>query len=250
MKREAFLRELGINPENLPNHIAVIMDGNGRWARKRGLARINGHREAVKAVRATIEACNDLGIKYLTLFAFSVDNWKRPKDEVDSLMSLLEDFLRKERKALIKNHINFLAVGDIAGLPQPVQNEIQKTIDATKDFKDYHLVLALNYGGRADILHGVRKCVEKCLAGEATVSDITESFFSKCLYTHDIPDPDLLIRTSGESRISNFLLWQISYTELWITPVLWPDFNKENLIKAVIDYSMRERRYGGVLMDK
>lgn len=249
-KRDELLKELGIKPENVPNHVAIIMDGNGRWARKRGLSRINGHREAVKAVRASIETCNELGIKYLTLFAFSVDNWKRPKDEVDSLMTLLKDFLRKERKTLVKNKINFLVIGDIAKLPPEVQSEIQKSIDATKDFHDYHLVLALNYGGRADILYGVRKCVEKCLAGEATINDIDEEFFSKCLYTNNIPDPDLLIRTSGEFRISNFFLWQASYTELWITPVLWPDFNRENLIEAVIEYSKRERRFGGVMRDK
>jgi undecaprenyl diphosphate synthase len=249
-KRDAVLRELGINPANLPNHIAIIMDGNGRWAKKRGLARINGHREAVKAVRASIEACSELGIKYLTLFAFSVDNWKRPKDEVNSLMSLLENFLRKERKTLIKNQIHFIVIGDIARLPAPVQNEIKKSIEATEKYSEYNLVLALNYGGRADIIHGVKNCVEKCLSGEIKPADISEDFFSNCLYTKNIPDPDLLIRTSGESRISNFLLWQVSYAEIWITPVLCPDFTREDLIKAVVDYSKRERRYGGVLMEQ
>ena len=249
-KRETLLKELGIKSENIPKHVAIIMDGNGRWARKRGLSRINGHREAVKAVRESIEACNELGIKYLTLFAFSVDNWKRPKDEVDSLMSLLKNFLRKERKNLVKNKIKLIVIGDITGLPAEVQIEIRKSIDATNSFHDYHLILALNYGGRADIINAVRKCVQKCLAGEATLNDINEAFFSECLYTKNIPDPDLLIRTSGEFRISNFFLWQASYTELWITPVLWPDFNRENLIEAVIDYSKRERRFGGVKINK
>ena len=248
-KRKDILEQYGISPEKVPEHVAIIMDGNGRWAKKRGLARIRGHREAVKAVRASVEACRDLGIRYLTLFAFSVDNWKRPKAEVDSLMELLRDFLSKERKNLIKNKIRFIVVGDIPGLPDFVQVEIEKTVRATKIFNKYHLILALNYGGRSDILHGVRECVEKCASGKVDPESITEEFFSNCLYTKGIPDPDLLIRTSGEYRISNFCLWQISYTELWITPVLWPDFSKEDLIEAVVDYSRRERRHGGVMKE-
>jgi undecaprenyl diphosphate synthase len=239
------LRQLGIDPENVPRHVAIIMDGNGRWAEKRGLARIRGHREAVKAVRSTLKACNELGIKYLTLFAFSVDNWKRPKEEVDALMDLLRDFLKKERKTLIDNKIRFKTIGDIKALPDPVQVEIEKTLKATRGFTEHHIVMAANYGGRADILHGVRECARKCAGGEVDPDTITEEFFSSCLYTDGIPDPDLLIRTSGEYRMSNFLLWQISYTEVWVTPVLWPDFRKDDLIEAVIDYSKRERRFGG-----
>ncbi len=244
-RQKQLLEQCGINPGNVPKHIAIIMDGNGRWAEKRGLARIKGHREAVKAVRAALEACSDLGVKYLTLFAFSVDNWKRPKKEVDALMELLLDFLKKEAKKLVENKIRFKVIGDIKALPDRVQVEIEKALRATREFTGHHLILALNYGGRADILHGARECVSKCAAGEVDPDDITEEFFSSCLYTDGIPDPDLLIRTAGEHRISNFLLWQISYTEVWITPVLWPDFRKDNLIEAVVAYSKRERRYGG-----
>ena len=247
--RTKLLGDLGIDPERVPRHVAIIMDGNGRWAGKRGFARIMGHREAVKAVRAVLKTCNELGIKWLTLFAFSVDNWKRPKDEVDSLMQLLRDFLRKERKTLTKNKVRFLTIGDTKKLPDFVQKELDQTIRETQKFKGHNVVLALNYGGRAEIIHGVKTCVEKCMSGEAKPEDISEEFFTDCLYTKGIPDPDLLIRTSGENRISNFLLWQISYTEVWTTETLWPDFRREHLIEAVRDFSRRERRFGGVPED-
>ncbi len=245
-KSKNLLERHGIRADMVPQHIAIIMDGNGRWAKKRGLSRIAGHREAVKAVRTTLETCRDLGIKYLTLFAFSVDNWKRPKDEMDSLMKLLGDFLRKERKRLLKYNVRFMVIGDTEALPDFVQEEIRKSLTATEHFDEHHIVLALNYGGRSDILHGVRECVGKCMSGEMSPEDISEESFSDLLYTKGIPDPDLLIRTSGEHRISNFLLWQISYTELFVTPTLWPDFGKDDLIKAVADFAKRERRYGGV----
>jgi undecaprenyl diphosphate synthase len=245
-RRRADLQKLGINPDNVPGHVAIIMDGNGRWAQERGLSRIMGHREAVKAVRAAVRTCNELGVKFLTLFAFSVDNWKRPRGEVDSLMDLLYDFLRKERRNLVKNKIRFLVIGDTGLLQERVQKEIAKTLDTTKRFSQHNFVLALNYGGRDDILHAARECAQRCASGKLKPADISEELFSESLYTKGIPDPDLLIRTSGENRISNFLLWQISYTEIWITPTLWPDFRREHLIEAVVDYSRRDRRFGGI----
>jgi len=246
-KRKEILEKYDIPEDAVPQHVAIIMDGNGRWARQRGFGRIKGHREAVKSVRAAVQACCDLEIKYLTLFAFSADNWKRPKDEVDSLMDLLVTFLRKERKNIVKNKIRFMVVGDVKKLPQVAKEEIAKSIEATEKFEGHNFILALNYGGRSDILHGVKECVKKCASGKLDPAKITEEDFSSCLYTRGIPDPDLLISTSGERRISNFFLWQISYTELYISPVLWPDFREKDLIEAVVDYSKRERRFGGVL---
>ncbi|MDH7512285.1 MAG: isoprenyl transferase [Clostridiales bacterium] len=232
-----------IDFSRLPRHVAVIMDGNGRWAEKRSLPRIEGHRAGAKAVQEVVEACGRLGIKYLTLYAFSKENWKRPKREVARLWKLLEDYLRKEDKQLIKNKIRLIVIGQIEAIPPSARRELERVADLTKDCDGLTVVLALNYGGRTEIVDAVKKI---CAAGEIGRLELDEDSFSRYLYTASLPDPDLLIRTSGEFRISNFLLWQIAYTELWITPVLWPDFRRKHFLQAVVDYQKRERRFGAV----
>ena len=240
-------KKYGLAKVKIPRHIAIIMDGNGRWAKTRGLSRINGHRQAAKAVRETIEACIELGVEYVTLFAFSTENWSRPKREIQALMQLLRNFLIEERENILKNNIRLNVIGRVGQLPDFVLEELKKTTALSEKNRRLVLTLALNYGGRQDIVDAVKKIAEKVSTEQMAPADIDEDVFSGYLETSEMPDPDLLIRTSGEFRISNFLLWQLSYSELWITPVLWPDFRKKDVIEAVKEYSKRERRYGKVI---
>ena len=233
-----------IDKENLPHHIAIIMDGNGRWAKKKFLNRISGHIKAVNAVRVVVTACRELGIKVLTLYAFSTENWRRPADEVNALMGLLKEYLQKECKEMVQNKIKLNAIGRIEDLPLDVQNTLQETMKKTEHCDGMTLNLALSYGGRSEILHAVHGILSDFQEGKVKQKDITIQRFSQYLWTHGIPDPDLLIRTSGEFRISNFLLWQIAYTELYVTNTLWPDFNRKELLMAIADYQSRERRFG------
>ncbi|BAT72427.1 undecaprenyl diphosphate synthase [Thermosulfidibacter takaii ABI70S6] len=229
-----------------PTHVAIIMDGNGRWAQKRGLSRIYGHKKGVERVEEIIEAAQELRIKYLTLFAFSTENWKRPPEEVEFLMGLLKEYLTHKRNQLIEQNIRFNAMGRIHELPKKVVEEINETINATQECTGLTLNLALNYGGRAEIVDAARKLAKRLSSNGLRPEDIDEEMFSKFLYCPWIPEPDLLIRTSGEMRISNFMLWELAYTELYFTPVLWPDFTKEEFIKAIENYKNRERRFGGL----
>lgn len=233
-----------IDPQKLPHHIAIIMDGNGRWAKKKSLNRIKGHTKGADAVRDVTKACRELGIKILTLYAFSVENWKRPKEEVAALMGLLKEYLLKEREEMIQNDIRLCAIGRIEDLPPDVQITLRETIQKTSHCVGMTLNLALSYGGRSEILHAVQEILRDFQEGKIRPDEITFQRFSQHLWTRGIPDPDLLIRTSGEFRISNFLLWQIAYTELYVTETLWPDFDREELLKAIADYQARERRFG------
>lgn len=235
-----------IDKDVLPNHIAVIMDGNGRWAKKQGAKRIFGHQHAIKAVREITEGCAELGVKFLTLYAFSTENWGRPQQEVNSLMELLVNSIRNETSTLIKNNIKLRAIGDIVSLPETCQIELKEAIDITDKNTGLTLILALSYSGRWEILEAVKKMLKDVKNGNLSENQINSLIFSSYLSTNGIPDPELLIRTSGEMRISNFLLWQIAYTELYITDVLWPDFRKEHLHKALIAYQQRERRFGKI----
>jgi undecaprenyl diphosphate synthase len=232
---------------NIPKHIAIIMDGNGRWAKQQGMsARIFGHRHAIKAVREATEGCAELGVQYLTLYAFSTENWGRPKEEVMALMELLVHTIREETPTLEKNEIRLEALGDISGLPERCQKELNATIEKTKNNKRMVLTLALNYSGRWEITEAANRLKKKIEAGEALPVNLTEEDFASLLPSYPMPDPELLIRTSGEMRISNYLLWQIAYTELFVTPVLWPDFNRSVLHEAILSYQNRERRFGKV----
>lgn len=235
-----------LDPNNLPRHIAVIMDGNGRWAKKQGAKRIFGHKSAIKSVKEITEGCVELGIEYLTLYTFSTENWKRPKIEVDGLMRILVSSLRKELDTLQKNDVKLSAIGDLQNLPKVCQKELREAMDSTKDNSSMRLILALSYSGRWELLKAVRKLALDVKMGKIAVADIDEQLLASNLETRGIPDPELLIRTSGEMRISNFLLWQIAYTELFITDVLWPDFRKEHLYQALIAYQSRERRFGRI----
>ena len=230
--------------KNIPQHIAVIMDGNGRWAKKKGAARIFGHKNAIKAVRDTVEGCAELGVKYLTLYAFSTENWGRPKVEVDALMELLIDSLRKELNTLMKNNIRLETIGDISGLPKRCVNQLDGDVKASEENTGLTLILALNYSGRADLTKAVYSIANKVETGKIGTDSIDESLIENELSTSPYPDPELLIRTSGELRLSNFLLWQMAYTELYFTDVLWPDFRKEHLNEAVNEFNKRERRFG------
>ncbi len=234
----------------MPQHVAIIMDGNGRWAKQRGLPRIKGHEAGVESIRAAVNACGELGIRYLTLYAFSVENWSRPKAEVDALMKLLVFFLRKEVRELHKNGVRLRVIGRVSGLPKQAQQEIARAEEHTAANKGLTLLLALNYGGRSEIVDAARAFAADVEQGVRKIEDLNEETFGQYLYTRGIPDPELLIRTSGELRVSNFLLWQVSYTELWVTPVLWPEFRKEHLLNALDDYQKRQRRFGGVLEAK
>lgn len=232
--------------KHIPTHVAIIMDGNGRWAKKRNLPRFLGHKEGSRSVRAITEAAAELGIKYLTLYAFSTENWKRPEKEVGFLMGLLKDHLEKELTTMMKNNVRLMTIGDISKLPAASVKKLEDVKEKTEKNTGLRLVLALNYGGRADIISAVRKIAAEARRGKISVSSISERTISKNLHTKDIPDPDLLIRTSGEMRVSNFLLWQIAYSEIYVTPVLWPDFRKKDLVAALEEYSRRERRFGGI----
>ena len=233
-----------IELDRLPQHIAVIMDGNGRWAKKRRLPRIAGHRAGIRAVRQVLEACARLGVPYLTLYAFSIENWKRPHTEVRLLMGLLREYLKKEIKTLNEQNIRLSVIGRIGELPKAVQGDLQVALDKTRDNNGLRLTLALNYGARAELVDAVRDLATR-LARHPDLK-IDESSLGQCLYTGGMPDPDLLIRTSGELRLSNFLLWQVAYAEIWVTDTLWPDFTQNHLFQAIIDYQKRERRYGGL----
>lgn len=230
----------------LPVHIAIIMDGNGRWAKKRNLPRIFGHKEGAKSVRAVTEAAAEIGIKYLTLYAFSTENWKRPEKEVEFLMGLLQDHLEKELPIMIKNNIKLLTIGDISRLPLGARKKLDEVKKKTSKNTGLKLILALNYGSKAEITSAVRKIAAQVKKGAISVNSISDKIIAKNLYTKDIPDPELLIRTSGEMRVSNFLLWQIAYSEIYITGVLWPDFRKKELLAALREFYRRERRFGGV----
>jgi len=236
-----------IDFNNLPRHIAVIMDGNGRWAKNKGAARIFGHRNAIQAVKDVTEGCGELGIKYLTLYAFSTENWGRPKEEVDALMELLVNTLQKEISTLHENQVKLRTIGDVTHLPKDCQNNLAQAIEATKNNSGLIMQLALNYSGRWEIVEAAKKLAEEAKKGLIQPEEIDEHYFSEHLKTAGIPDPELLIRTSGELRVSNFLLWQIAYTEIFITPTLWPDFRKEHLYEAICAYQKRERRFGKVL---
>jgi len=233
-----------IDFNNLPKHIAVIMDGNGRWAKRKGAMRIFGHRNAVEAVRDITEGCGELGIKYLTLYAFSTENWGRPKAEIDGLMELLVNTLKQEIKRLTENQVRLITIGDTSHLPGDCQKNLEWAIDQTKNNTGLTLVLALSYSGRWEIVKAVKTLAKEVLEGKVKIDEINENVFTNYLQTSGIPDPELLIRTSGEMRLSNFLLWQIAYTELFITPTLWPDFRKDHLYEAIWSYQQRERRFG------
>jgi undecaprenyl diphosphate synthase len=231
---------------NLPQHVAVIMDGNGRWARQRHLPRVEGHRQGAESARIIIRTAGEIGIKYLTLYAFSAENWNRPKDEVDALMKYLIHYLKRETPELNKSNVRLEAIGQIHRLPENVQEQLRKSIATLAKNNGLTLVLALSYGGRTEIVDATRAIAKKAKSGELDAEDITEKVFAQHLYTRNMPDPDLLIRTSGEMRISNFLLWQISYAEMVITSTLWPDFRKPQFFAALEEYHRRHRRFGGL----
>jgi undecaprenyl diphosphate synthase len=230
--------------EKLPKHIAIIMDGNGRWARKRSLNRITGHQKGMESVRETVKNCRELGIQVLTLYAFSIENWNRPKTEINALMRLLKRYVRSEINDLHKNNIRIQSIGNLESLPADVQKVVIEAINKTKNNGGMILNIALSYGGRDEILHAVAKLVQKAINNGFDPATLSEETFSRELYTAGLPDPDLLIRTSGEMRISNFLLWQMAYTEIYVTDVLWPDFRKDDLYQALLDYQKRQRRFG------
>jgi len=230
----------GIDKTNLPKHIAITMDGNGRWAKSKGKLRVFGHQNGVKAVRDTVEAAAEIGIKFLTLYAFSTENWSRPDSEVNALMTLLVSAINKETKTLIDNNIKLITIGDTEGLPSKAQKELKEAIEKTKYNTRMTLVLALSYSGRWDILNATKNLIKDNISPK----NVNEDIFQQYLTTKSVPDPELLIRTSGEYRISNFLLWQIAYSELYFTDTLWPDFRRPNLERAILDYQNRERRFG------
>ena len=233
-----------IDRGNLPGHIAVIMDGNGRWARKHAMGRIAGHKKGAEAVRITVRACREIGIKVLTLYAFSMENWLRPDNEVQALMHLLEEYLHSELREMLKNGIRLSTIGDTDALKEPFKGILRETVAKTSHNREMTLNLALSYGGRDEIIMAVQKLACDVLAGKLQPQEISKDLFPNYLYTAGLPDPDLLIRTSGEYRISNFLLWQSAYTEFYFTNVLWPDFNREELFKAIAEFQRRERRFG------
>jgi undecaprenyl diphosphate synthase len=235
-----------IDLTNIPKHIAIIMDGNGRWAKKQGQERLYGHSFGVDSVRATLTACKNVGVKFVTMYAFSTENWNRPQDEVEGLMNLLVYTIANEVNELNAQNVKLLSIGDTAGLPDDCQNELQNAIESTKNNTGVHLVIALNYSSRWEIAEAFKQIASTIQKGELTIPEITPELISSTLSTKHIPDPELLIRTSGEHRLSNFLLWQAAYSEFYFTPVLWPDFREVDLYKAVLDYQSRERRFGMV----
>ena len=233
-----------IDNKKLPTHIAIIMDGNGRWAKQRGLDRIFGHQQGVNAVRNVIEASAELGIKYLTLYAFSTENWGRPDEEVNALMDIMIQSLNKETDTLLKNNIRMLTIGDTGRLSDDVRERLGESINLTSGCTGLNLIIAISYSSRWEILEAAKQIATQVKSGKLGIDQIDEQVFENFLSTKDIPDPDLMVRTSGEKRISNFLLWQMAYTELYISEILWPDFSKEHLYEAIIDYQKRERRFG------
>jgi len=235
---------MNIDPEKLPKHVAIIMDGNGRWARQKAMNRVFGHEEGTESVRVVVRTSREIGIKWLTLYAFSEENWKRPKYEISALMGILKRFLKSELKEMQENGIRFTTIGRTGKLPDDVRNLIEEITAKTSKNTNMTLSLALSYGGRQEIFDAVQKIAKRIVSGDIQPSDINEGLISDFLYTAGMPDPDLLIRTSGEYRISNFLLWQIAYAEIYITPTLWPDFRKEEFLRAIEDYQKRERRFG------
>jgi len=230
-----------------PSHIAIIMDGNGRWAKKRMLPRVIGHREGTKATKKIVRACGELGVKHLTIYVFSSENWERPLPEVDALMNLLVDMVRQEIEDLMRNNVKLCALGNLSRLPDITRHELEWGMERTKSNTGLQLNLAVSYGGREEILDAARALAEKAKRGELDPADIDEQAFRSCMYQPEVPDPELLIRTGGDQRISNYLLWQIAYTELYVTPTLWPDFDKEGLLEAIEEYHSRQRRFGKVL---
>ena len=240
-EEEPLVKEIDFT--RLPKHVAIIMDGNGRWAKKRRLPRMEGHRAGSKSVQEVVETSARIGIKYLTLYAFSKENWKRPKREISTLWRLLEDYLRREDKVLVKNNLRLKVIGQTEEIPDYVRSELKRVEELTRNNTRMTIVLALNYGGRAEIVDAVKKILKDKTLEPASLS---EEAFSTYLYTSGIPDPDLLIRTSGEQRISNFLLWEIAYSEIWITPQLWPDFRRKHILQAMVEFQKRERRFGDI----
>lgn len=238
--------DLGLDPDKLPRHVAVIMDGNGRWAQQRGLERSEGHRAGAESLRDIVRFCGEIGIPYLTAYAFSTENWKRPKDEVDELMGLLVDYLYNEVEELNANGVKVRGIGRIEGLPADARIALAAAESTTAGNTRLTLLLALNYGGRSELVDAARAFAADVAGGRRRAGELTEEEFEHYLYTRGIPDPDLLIRPGGDYRISNFLLWQLAYTEFWITPVLWPDFHREHFIVGLKEYQRRERRYGGL----
>ena len=234
------------NLADIPNHIAIIMDGNGRWASSKKLPRIAGHKEGINSVREITRVCGNIGVKYLTLYTFSTENWKRPKKEVSALMNLLLNTINNEIKKLNKENVKFTVIGDLTTLPKTTFRGLADGIELTKDNDGLTMCLALNYGSRQEIINTVKKIYHDIKVGQIKVEDINQKILSNSLYTKDMPDPDLLIRTSGEFRISNFLLWQIAYTEIVVTKKYWPDFREKELFDAIVDYQSRERRYGKI----
>ncbi|HHV47118.1 MAG TPA: isoprenyl transferase [Tissierellia bacterium] len=247
MKKEEILElKNKIDMNRIPEHIGIIMDGNGRWAKKRGLPRTAGHREGVKRVTEIVEAAFKINVKYLSLYAFSTENWKRPSDEIEALMKLLVQYINKEIERIHKNNIKVQVMGDITKLPQSVVKEVNRAIDLTKDNTGMVLNIGLNYGGRDEIIRAVKQILEDFKLGKIKPEDINDSSFKDYLYTKEMPDPDLLIRPSGELRLSNFMLYQVAYTEFWYSDIYWPDFREEHLYQAIIDYQKRDRRFGGI----
>ena len=232
--------------QKIPRHVAIIMDGNGRWAKSRGLPRRKGHEEGAEAVRSAIKSCRDFGIEYLTLYAFSVENWVRPPSEIRGLMNLLRRFLKEQEHELHENQVRLRVIGRVSDLPKMVQSGLNRVMKATEHYTNGQLVLALSYGGRTEIANAAKQIAAKAVAGELKPKDIDEATVAAHLYAPDIPDPDLMIRTSGEMRLSNFLLWQLSYSEFYITDVLWPDFREKEFADAIAAYGQRQRRFGDI----
>ncbi|MFG6148883.1 isoprenyl transferase [Halobacillus sp. B23F22_1] len=245
-KKETINRTLGLDYDHIPKHVAIIMDGNGRWAKNRGMPRIAGHKEGMGVVKKIVRHASDLGVQILTLYAFSTENWKRPKNEVDFLMKLPVDFLGTYLPELIERNVQVQTIGDVSLLPAHTQKAIKDAIEKTSDNDGLILNFALNYGSRYEMVHAVKEIAENVEKGLVSASDVTEEMFTSHLYTSKLLEPDLLIRTSGEQRLSNFLLWQLAYSEFWFTEVFWPDFDESHFEKALYDYQNRKRRYGGI----
>ncbi len=233
-----------LDREKLPRHVAMIMDGNGRWAKRQKKPRLFGHRAGAESVRDVVETCREIGIEYLTLYAFSSENWRRPEEEVRGLMAILKSYLETELRKMLQNGVRLMAIGDHSRLPEDVGESLQRVIEETRDNSSLTLILALSYGGRGEIVRAVQRQAEQCCSGKCSPAEITEESFAALLDTGSVPDPDLMIRTGGEARLSNFLLWQLSYAEIFFTDVMWPDFRREVFLSALLDYQNRERRFG------